>query len=54
MLLHEKAKPGRKPLKKEEKKIGITIYMKPDDIIKMGGKVDVRQSLINHIERQLK
>lgn len=48
-MLIEKSKPGRK--KVQDKKIGITIYIKPSDIVRMGGKDNVRESLLNHFEK---
>lgn len=49
MQTSEKSKPGRKPV--QDKKEAITIYLKPSDITKMGGKDSTRDSLLAYIEK---
>lgn len=44
-------KPGRKPM--PDKKVGISFYMRPSDIKKLGGKDKVRVIAIDAIEGKL-
>lgn len=47
-------KRGRKSLPKSEKKMALTIYVRSKDVSALGGAINVRQIMTNHVNYKIK